>query len=182
MEKSKESIEAFTAREAKEWAEFISYRLAKELANQKKITVSRAEIFNIQNAVVLAAKQNLQEVGFAFADAGRYIDMKNISYSGSGDATKGAAFIEALKDWVRRQGTASFKQVPGYDQTAIRLDDEKAIQRIALGIFFHKMTDSNHKRKKWWSHILYGGLKNLYGRLLYGYGLEAINSIKQIKS
>ena len=177
-----ETVQEFTQREAKEWAQYISMKLAKELARQKKITVSRSEIFNIYNSVVQAATQTGHEVGFKFSDAGRFIDMKNIDYKGSGDPAKGADFIEKLKDWVRRKGTGSFKHVPGYEISATRPDDERAIQRIALGIFFNKMDGgSKHKRKKWWSHILYGGLNNLYGRLMYGYGLHAVEEVKKIK-
>ncbi|MEM1134944.1 MAG: hypothetical protein AAGI07_03825 [Bacteroidota bacterium] len=177
-----EKINEFIVNEAKEWAAFITFRLARELARQKKITVSRKVIFDIQNAVVQAAGENAHEIGFQFSDAGRFIDMKNIQYRGSGNPERGAAFVEALKDWVRRKGVASFKDVPGYDKGAIPIEDEKAIQRIALGIFFNKMEGaSKHKRKKWWSHILYGGLNNLYGRLMFGFGQEAVEKIKHIE-
>jgi len=178
----KKEEQEFLRDEAQEWAEFISKRMLRALARQKKMNLSKLEIYQVHKAVKVSMTNYGAEIGFSFADAGRFIDMKLSSYKGKGSPEEGKDLIATLEDWVESVGVDKFKHVPGYS-SGKDIPDERAIKRIALGIFFNRAGGGmTHKRKKWWSHVLYGGLGNLYGRLMFGYGLRAIDSIKQMEN
>ncbi|NME67215.1 hypothetical protein [Flammeovirga aprica] len=166
-----------------DWADYTIYKMAQALA-QSGVEVSRKDIINLNSALItdMKSSEGGYMIGIQFADAGRYIDMTRINYRGSGHNSQ-QSFLDVLKEWVERVGPDNFKYVPGYKNNpegAALLTDDKRIERIALGIFKHKMDNSTHQRKAWWSEEFYGSLSSLFAKLSYGYGVETAKTFQQI--
>lgn len=177
------SIAEYQREVANDWADYVIYKMAQALA-QSGVGVSRKDILKLNNALVrdLKTSEGGYAFGIKFADAGRYIDMTRINYRGSGHSS-GQSFLDTLKDWVETVGPENFKYVPGYKnnpKAAEELTVDKKIERIALGIFKHKMDNSSHDRKAWWTKEFYGAIPSLYGKLAHAYGVETARTFREI--
>ena len=108
----------------------------------------------------------------AFADYGRFVDMKSISSSTSmmpvAFTSKNSKY--GFKSWVK-ENLNSFKSVPGYKNKSIsEVPQNIAIDRIAWGVAVSKSdngkSDQKRRVKKWYAKTFWGTLDFLIETLI----------------
>lgn len=156
---------------AEEWVAYITAQMARSLIKSGR-SVTKETLRSIAYDVSESGV-GMIDIDILFKDSGRYMEMRTQMGNQIGQKV-----FENLEDWVRRKGIGAFEYVPGYRKGVMGISQEKNIQRIALGIMFSRSANVNsqravtanktkNKRKTWWSDVVYGGLGDLYGRIIY---------------
>jgi hypothetical protein len=155
------ALEAYLNKEATYFiGEFVTYRklyLQKRgIAATRELIDSLAfEITNRTEDVVMT------RIEIAFADYGRYIDVKKLKTADGGEE-----YIEGLKKWIQSKGLET-KMVEGYmKRRNLKSRPANVLNSIAWGIV--RKRKITYKRSAWWNKAKTGMINDLYNVVAAG--------------
>ncbi len=146
-------------REARDWArDWIAAR--KATLEKRKIKASGELISSIQSSARMtleSAVTNIVEI--AFAEQGRFVDMKRLDVPGGG-----ADYISNLAAWIQRKGLLAKYRAAFLIRNRRKKEPADLLYRMSWAVAMSRKTQK-YRRRPWYAKAQAAGVNELYNRV-----------------
>ena len=154
-------LKRFIEEESRLWAQdFIAAR--KAYLTKRKIQSSEELINSFETTINAQASREAVETLLAFADHGRYTDMKRLETPAGG-----ADYITGLVDWMQRKGLAEKMKQVYVESRKLRAAPERVLVYIAWGIAKKRAT-GKFQRRAWYNKSKSAAITDLFNKVAAG--------------
>ncbi len=139
-----------------------------EIMNQNlaQYSVSGQTQESIRAEVLTKAGQYLASLEVAFAESGRFIEMRRLNFGSLPP-------LDPILAWVRKRGVGTFGYTPGYKRTwQVPTEDARAL-RLAWAIRHSLKKKAQRRPQRWWSKDFYRSINQIINSVANDYGAYA---------